>query len=270
MATAVIMAGFMSGTFISNTLALLELKPQYLCTDDVTKLEYICTPLEFCGTDIVHRVDYEYYASLHNWVDTLDLECTPKAQIGLIGSIFFAGWAFAATFVPRLSDLYGRRVVFMISMTFHFLVYSGIILSHNFTLTIVLMFLLGMASVGRATIGYLYLIDMTPVKQQTMTGTSLLAVNTTCAVFACLYFHYISKQWQWFYLVGVAFNLVSVVATYFLPESPKYLHSQGKWSELRVSMNVIAKVNRAPPLSGRFDREKINGGVFNVLNGTST
>lgn len=208
----------------------------------------------------MHRVNYDYYASLHNWIDTFDLECTPKATIGLIGSIFFAGWAFAATFIPRLSDLYGRRKVFLITMAFNFLIYVSILLSHNFSLTLVLMFLIGMTSVGRVG-GYIYLLDLTPVKQQTYTGMSLFAVNTTCGIWVCVYFAFISKQWQWFYLVGIFFNLVSVVGAYFLPESPKYLHSQGKWDELRVSMNVIAKVNRAPPLSASFDREKINNGL---------
>lgn len=79
----------------------------------------------------MHRVNYDYYASLHNWVETLSLECTSKTQVGLIGSMFFAGWAISATFLPRLADIYGRNIVYILSMICHSIFIGAIILSHN-------------------------------------------------------------------------------------------------------------------------------------------
>ncbi len=100
--------------------------------------------------------------SLQNWVEDLDLYCTPGGQIGLIGSMFFAGWAFSAFFLPRTADLYGRRKVYLFAMSGHLIFYGGIILSRNIKLTTALQFFLGTMSVGRASIGYLYMLELIP------------------------------------------------------------------------------------------------------------
>lgn len=74
----------------------------------------------------------------------------------------FAGWALSAGFLPRMADIYGRRPIYMYSMIAHMAIYGAIILSRNLYLTIVLMFFLGMTSVARGAIGYLYTLEFIP------------------------------------------------------------------------------------------------------------
>ena len=42
-------------------------------------------------------------------IDSLDLECMSKDQIGLIGAICFFGWGLGAAIIPAYADIYGRR-----------------------------------------------------------------------------------------------------------------------------------------------------------------
>lgn len=156
--------GFATGSFLAYTISFLELFPKYLCTDPIKGTEYTCTRDDFCGMNIKHRVDWSDDTSLHNWIEALNLECTPKEQIGLVGSMLFAGWGIAAIFLPRQADVFGRKKVYLIAMTGHFIFYAGIIASRNLILTTVLMFFLGMNSVGRAAVGYLYMMELTPLK----------------------------------------------------------------------------------------------------------
>lgn len=88
--------------------------------------------------------------------------------------------------------------MYLATMIGHLIFYTGIVLSRSRILTTVLMFFLGMMSVGRASIGYLYTLEMIPLKQQTTVGTIMQMSNTLCTIFACFYFYYISKQWVWF------------------------------------------------------------------------
>jgi len=90
---------------------------------------------------------------------------TPAAKIGLIGSIYFAGWAIAAIIVPRLSDLFGRKYVYLAAMTGHFCFWVVIICSRNLNLTITIMFFFGFCSLGRSSVGYLYMMELIPLKQ---------------------------------------------------------------------------------------------------------
>ena len=123
----------------------------------MTGIDYKCTRDEFCGRDIKFKVDWSSKTSLRNWIVDMDLHCTSKAQIGLIGAMIFIGWALGATFLPRLSDIYGRKPVYLYSMLGHFIAYLLITLSTDLLTTTILMFFKGLFSVGRATVGYLYL-----------------------------------------------------------------------------------------------------------------
>ena len=48
---------------------------------------------------------------MDNWFEYLNLACATKAEIGLVGSLQFVGWALASAISPRIADLYGRKYV---------------------------------------------------------------------------------------------------------------------------------------------------------------
>jgi MFS family permease len=82
--------------------------------------------------------------------------------VGLIGSLYFFGITSSTFVIPRLSDIFGRKLIYHGSMMGHFVVYGIIILSRNLTLTIVMMFFFGFFSLGRASIGYIYMQELLP------------------------------------------------------------------------------------------------------------
>ena len=116
----------------------------------------------FCGTNLNKRVVWEAETSLHNWYESLDLACRSKSEVGLIGSILFVGWTLAAFVFPRLADIHGRRLIFTGSMLIQTLSFLGLYFSRNIYVTYVFMFFLGTASVGRCSVGYLYLMEILP------------------------------------------------------------------------------------------------------------
>lgn len=113
----------------------------------------------------------------------------------MIGSIYFVGWVVSSIFLPRMCDIYGRKKLFFVSMAGQNIAYLGVILSRNLDLTIAFMFFLGFFSVGRATIGYLYMQEMTPIKYQVIVGSVALFFSGFVTVFIMLYFMYVSKYW---------------------------------------------------------------------------
>lgn len=61
---------------------------------------------------------------------------------------------------------------------------------------------------------------------------------------ATLYFWKISTHWFYFVVIGLGFNIISVVGLFFLPESPRYLVTVKKFDEAKVAFEVMAKFNR--------------------------
>ena len=62
------------------------------------------------------EVDYRDAYSFHNYIDRLKLACAPKTSIGMLGSAYFTGWAIASIFITGLSDTYGRKKTYLVSM----------------------------------------------------------------------------------------------------------------------------------------------------------
>eukprot|EP00347_Sterkiella_histriomuscorum_P017063 403350803 len=239
-----------------SALASLEKQPKYVCyNEDGTTFE--CFAQQICSDpNLKYEVDWSAITSLHNWIEDLNLRCESSTKVGLIGSMYFVGWVIAAFILPRMSDFYGRKKIFLLSMFGCATTYMVIIFSRKIELTIALMFILGFFSVGRASVGYLYMQELTPVKNQVIVGSICQMTSGLMTIFICLYFMFISKYWIPFQIFGCSTMFLVTITVWFMPESPKFLISKKRYDEARTSIKFIAWVNRYKgELNFKFDRE---------------
>ena len=69
-------------------------------------------------------MDHDHYRAapreddetVDNWVDKLEMLCSPKSAVGLIGSMYFVGVVTTLVFVPPLTDRFGRKLTFVITL----------------------------------------------------------------------------------------------------------------------------------------------------------
>jgi MFS family permease len=264
-ATVMMIFGFGSGQYITQLLAYLEIPNKYLCSNFADHREpYYCEPHfneknnapGFCGKEgIYHWVDWSKETSIYNWYTQLNMECISKARVGLIGSSIFIGWTIAAFIIPRQADIHGRRKIFMFSMAIQSVTFLALYFSHDVNFTTVLMFIFGVASVGRCSISFLYLMELLPSNTQIIAGTCLQVHNSLLALFACIYFWVIWKNWLGIEIMAGLMGAIGGLGAFFMPESPKFLISKGRFDEARNSINVIARYNKQNEFHGEFDRE---------------
>jgi hypothetical protein len=133
--------------------------------------------------------------------------------------------------------------------------FIGLYLSYDLNLTTAFMFIFGMSAIGRSAIGFLYLMELLPSNTQVIAGTALHIHNTFTGLIGCLYFWLISKNWIYLGYWGCATGVLGLVAVLFMPESPKFLISVHKYEEARAAINHIARYNKQPEFTGKFDRE---------------
>ena len=62
------------------------------------------------------RFNYSDEYSFPNFIEKLGLTCADKKIIGMVGGSYFLGFGISAGFLPRISDLYGRKVPLLIIM----------------------------------------------------------------------------------------------------------------------------------------------------------
>lgn len=164
-------------------------------------------------------------------------------SFGMIGSAYFAGYSLSCLLVPRLADLYGRRLPLIASSLFQFLIYFGIFFSNSYLFTVALILVFGFCGAGRSVVGYLYLLELVPGDWKTLAGTSLHSMNSMTFIISAIYFWFISKDWRWIILSALIANGLTALAMVFIPESPAYLYSSRDFDKTRDSLNKIARLN---------------------------
>ena len=157
----------MTGGQIVYGLGFLDAYPAYECYNVSTKEWDFCERETICDTGLaadLWRINYNDPNSFKNWVDPskLNLTCTSKELIGLLGSLYFLGFAISAGIVPRLADKWGRKWPYIASLTLQLSAYVQIFFSKSIYYTLAMYLLVGLSAGGRVAIGTTYLNEFVP------------------------------------------------------------------------------------------------------------
>jgi len=68
-----------------------------------------------CESHTKDCVDFDSPNTIKNWITHLNLTGSSSFALGLIGSSFFFGYLIGSVTLLRLPDIYGRRVIVLIS-----------------------------------------------------------------------------------------------------------------------------------------------------------
>ena len=123
------------------------------------------------GTSMVVPVQTMYAASLG----------TSKAYIGLLGSIFSACSFVSSLVMGRISDMYGRRITFLVTGFGATIAYAGAIFSTSFYNLLICRALAGLLS-GTVGNAFAYLADITSKEERAIYMSYMSAVMSSCFI----------------------------------------------------------------------------------------
>lgn len=121
----------------------------------------------------------------------MGLECRQGGEIGIIASMFFAGFTIGAFFLPRMTDIYGRKNIWKINAGFNTLVQISALFIRNYYLLLVVVFINGLCGVMRTSVAFMYLMELTPKKRQPLISSLVHCISALFAVVMLLYYRYI-------------------------------------------------------------------------------
>lgn len=243
--------GASSVDLIILLLTFLTMQPQvHECTfadPQPSDVVAACTVENICAADSMiasYEVDWSSQYSLHNWVEKLDLLCSKKVQIGMLGASFFAGWITTLLWLPRLSDMYTRKKIFGTGLLVNTFVFIGILTTRRLEEMIAYVFVLGIMTTTRNSVCFVYLMELLPKRMQSTYGGNFNALNSSILPCAILYFWFVSNDWIYIHYLGLTVQVMCLVCVVFLPESPRLLIELQKLEEARQSFQRIAQVNK--------------------------
>jgi MFS family permease len=119
-------------------------------------------------------------------------------MLAMPGSVQFLGWMVASMFVPRLGDLYGRKLPFIISVLAASFLYVGIFLTSNLNVIILIFFFKGMTQAGKYSLAHVYIQELMPNRYKSISGLLMQFADSLTLVYVAFYNRWVSKSWVGF------------------------------------------------------------------------
>ncbi len=155
---------------------------------------------------------------------------------GLLGAASLAGIFFGGPIFGRLTDRYGRRLIFVCDLIAFVVLGALQGLVTNDTELLVLRFLLGFAIGAEYAIGQTMLAEFVPSANRGALLSTLQAAwygGFLLAVVVAYFLVDLGVDWQWILASGAIPGLLTLLLRQGLPESPRWLASVGREDEAK-------------------------------------
>ena len=203
---------------------------------------------------------------------TDDLGLTPVTE-GMVTSSLLLGAALGAVTGGRLSDARGRRRNILLLAVVFFVATLGCTLAPNTEVMIVARFALGLAVGGASVTVPVYLAEVSPAERRgaLVTRNELMIVSgqllafTSNAIIARVGGES-GGVWRWMLVIATVPAVVLWFGMLVMPESPRWLASQGRFGEaldvlkqVRSRQRAEAELTEVSALAVKEEQEKLGG-----------
>jgi sugar porter (SP) family MFS transporter len=171
----------------------------------------------------------------------------PDSSIELITTTVLIGAVTGAVSSGRLSDILGRKKMIIINAVIFTVGAIGCAYASTATLLIVMRLIIGFAIGITSYVVPMYIAEISPTRARGALVTLNQLMITIGILVSYITDYFLSNDanpecWRWMFLVGFIPALILLIGMIFLPETPRWLISKGRWEEGKT---VLLKVEDA-------------------------
>ncbi|KAI0215704.1 Organic cation transporter protein [Lamellibrachia satsuma] len=188
--------------------------------------------------------EYDPLPRERNIVMEFDLVCDRSYLSNVATTVYFLGVMLGGLVFGSLSDIYGRKLIFLSSLYLQVIIALALVLVHNYITFIILRFFLGFLLQGLHTCCYVLIMEQSLPEHRTYTGT-IVEVFWGVGVVWLAIISYTLQDWRHIQLAISLPSVLTVAFIWLIPESVRWLVTQGRLSEAERILRKMAKCNGA-------------------------
>nr|XP_004666577.3 solute carrier family 22 member 5 isoform X1 [Jaculus jaculus] len=201
--------------------------------------------------------EYQQDVYLSTIVTEWNLVCEDDWKPPLTISLFFVGVLFGSFISGQLSDRFGRKKILFVTMGmqtgFSFLQ----IFSNSFEMFTVLFVLVGMGQISNYVAAFVLGTEILGKSVRIIFATLGVCIFYAFGYMVLPLFAYFIRDWRMLLLALTGPGLLCVLLWWFIPESPRWLISQGRFAEAEVIFRKAAKMNGIAAPATIFDPSEL-------------
>ncbi|XP_072167135.1 organic cation transporter protein-like [Diadema setosum] len=171
-----------------------------------------------------------------------DLVCNHANRVDLSTSIFMAGVMVGSLLFGQLSDRFGRKPIWFASIWAQVLFGVGVAFSPNYWTFVALRFVVGVFEQGVDLTSYVMVTEMFSPGRRGPAGI-LLTMFWAAGIMSLPGLAYLIKDWSYLQLAITLPNVLTLLIVTIIPESMRWLLTQGRADEAEQILQKFAKFN---------------------------
>ncbi|XP_071997888.1 solute carrier family 22 member 16 [Engystomops pustulosus] len=172
-----------------------------------------------------------------------DLVCDYEWHSKLIQPTFMLGVLIGAVAFGDIADRVGRRPIMWITSSCQFIFGVAVAFTFNYYSFVIVRFFLAMASSGYLVVAFVYVTEYVGSKARTWASMHIHAFFAVGVMVVAL-IGYLVRTWWIYQIILSVFTLPFILCCWMLPETPFWLHSQGKYKQVESIIATMEKWNK--------------------------
>ncbi|OWK13273.1 SLC22A7 [Cervus elaphus hippelaphus] len=186
-----------------------------------------------------------------------DLVCEQKGLNKATSTFFFAGVLVGAVVYGYLSDRFGRRRLLLVAYVSSLVLSLASAASVSYIMFAITRTLTGMALAGFTIIVMPLELEWLDVRHRTVAGV-LSSTFWTGGVMLLALIGYLIRDWRWLLLTVTLPCAPGILTLWWVPESARWLLTQGRVEEAHTYLLHCARLNGQPAGEDSLSREALN------------
>ncbi|XP_059208235.1 organic cation/carnitine transporter 2-like [Centropristis striata] len=191
--------------------------------------------------------EYDQSVYISTITSEWDLVCGDRWKNPLTSSLYFCGVLTGSFISGQLSDRFGRKIVLFVTMAVQTVFTLIQVFSPSWTTFCALFFIVGLGQISNYVAAFVLGTEILGPRVRTIFSTAGVCLFFGFGYMLLPMFAYYIREWRMLLLALTLPGFLYVPLWWFIPESPRWLLSQGRVEEAEAIMRDAARRNKIEP-----------------------